>query len=97
MERVHHRDLCQTVAYTLSIESGGWVLWVKLWGSDPRGRAECLDLSPEGFFRGAGCRKGIGQKVTSGEQTCRPLPSVPAEGVVANILGGRSVKTADSM
>lgn len=38
MERIHHRDHCQTVAYTLSIESGGWVLWVKLWGSDPRGR-----------------------------------------------------------
>lgn len=46
-------------------------------GSDqtPGGRTECLDLSPEGFFRGAGCRKARGQKVMTGQQTCPPLPS----------------------
>lgn len=62
-------------------------------GSDqtPGGRTECLD------FRGAGCRKGRGQKVITGQQTCPPLPSVIAEGVLADILGGWSVKTADSM
>ena len=46
MERIHHRDHCQTVADTLTIESGGWVLWVKLWGSDPKGRT------------GVGCHEG---------------------------------------
>ena len=38
MEIIHHRDHCQTVAYTLTIASGGWVLWLRLWRSDPRER-----------------------------------------------------------
>ena len=57
IERTHHRDSCQTAfpsqeaAYMFTMMSGGWILRLRLQGSDPRERTrvECHEDTLKGL------------------------------------------------